>query len=221
MDTKTKPKLVMAATEWSSNAEMVKDLVTLGYFKPKSKVLDPTYGKGTWWKEYRPANLTTHDLKHDGVDFRNLPEPDKHFDIVAFDPPYIAVGGRTTSTIKDFNGRYGLHSTPKTPEGLQTFINEGINELYRVLKPRGLLMVKCCDYVSSGKLFPGSHYTLEHALSHNFSLVDRLYYIRKPGPQSQTSQVHARQNLSTLLIVKRKGSNGGSNPVSTGPGKES
>lgn len=195
--------LVMAATSWHTNADMIEDVVQLGYIRPGDHVLDPTYGRGTWWKKYRPEHLAIHDITLDRVDFRNMTEPDNTFDVVAYDPPYIAVGGRKKSTIPEFNDRYGLHSTPRRPEPLQDYINEGIVEMHRVLKPRGLLLVKCCDYVNARKLWIGSHHTLAFALSIGFTLHDRLYHLRRPGPQSQTTQEHARQNLSTLLILKK------------------
>ena len=55
--------LVLAACAWPTNADLVVDLVRLGYLKPEDRVLDPTWGRGKWWTKWEPAELTKHD-KH-------------------------------------------------------------------------------------------------------------------------------------------------------------
>lgn len=202
---------VLAATEWRSNAELIVDCVRLGYLREEWATLDPTYGRGVWWKAWRPPNLITHDIELDGVDFRQLPEPNASFDAVAFDPPYVCTGGRTTSTIPDFNARFGLIDTPRTPAALQEMNEAGLAEMHRVLRPRGVLLVKCKDYVWSGRLFLGTHQTLTRAISLGFEPIDRMEHVGKPGPQPERSradgkpvvQQHARRNLSTLFVLRK------------------
>jgi tRNA G10 N-methylase Trm11 len=196
---------VLAATAWPTNADLIADCARLGYLRDEWHTLDPTYGRGTWWRKFQPAHLTTHDLKIDGIDFRALPEPDDHFDAVAFDPPYVSMGGRATTTLGDYQERYGADTAPLSPAGVQTLINEGLCELQRVVRPRGIVLVKCQDYVSSGKLWAGTHKTLAFALELGFEYVDRLEHIA-PAPRPQPPgrlQVHARRNLSTLLVLRR------------------
>ena len=68
---------ILAATPWTSNAHLIADCHELGYLD--GHVLDPTFGKGNWWTVWRPEKLTAHDLdpeRGDGVDYRDLPEPD-------------------------------------------------------------------------------------------------------------------------------------------------
>lgn len=195
---------VLAATTWNSNAELIEDCARLGYLRAEWRTLDGTYGRGIWWKNWRPDELVTHDIALDGVDFRRLPEADEFFDAIAFDPPYVSVGGRKTTTIPDFHDRFGLTDAPTSPAGVQQLINDGLDEMYRVLRRRGILLVKNQDYVSSGKLWPGTHYTLTHALSLGLELVDRLEHIGSPRPQpAHVRQVHARRNLSTLFVFRR------------------
>lgn len=199
----SKEAMVWAATAWLSNADLIAACVRLGYLRDDDAVLDPTYGRGMWWAKWRPANLTTHHRPDDGSDFRCLPYADATFDAVAYDPPYVCQGSRTTTTVPDFHAAYGLGDAPTTPGLLQDLINDGLTEMYRVVKPTGIVLTKCKDYVSSGHLWLGSHWTLCHALDLGFELVDRLEHIGRPGPQSQTRQVHARRNLSTLFILRR------------------
>lgn len=197
---------ILAANKWRTNGDLIYDAARLGYLSPEWAILDPTYGRGNWWTVFHPLNLTKHDIALDGVDFRKLPEAHETFDAAVFDPPYIAPGGRKTSTIGDFNDRYGLHKTPRRPEGLQRMNNAGLVELWRVVKPRGYVLAKCKDYINGGRLFPATHLTLIAAFGIGFDLADRLEHISRPGPTPpHKTQQHARRNLSTLLVLKKPG----------------
>ncbi len=189
-------EVVLAAYAWPSNAELIADVASL-YLDPEVPTLDPTYGRGIWWKTWRPVTMVAHDIATlDGVDFRSLPHGDGEFRQIAFDPPYVCVGGRETTGMADLHDRFGLTNAPKTPDGVQQLIYDGLDEMYRVLARKGILLVKCQDYVTSGKLWPGTHLTLNYALTIGLSLVDRFEHIAGVRPQpSGRRQVHARRNL--------------------------
>jgi hypothetical protein len=215
---------VLAATDWRTNAEIIEACAELGYLKSTDLILDPTCGRGRWWTRWRPAApVVTADL-HAGrktqgsvrADCRALPFKPGHFDVVAYDPPYVSTGGRVTSTLDDFNDRFGLTDTPRSPAALQTMINDGITQAHQVLRPRGILLVKAATYVSSGRLWLGSYWTLHHALDVGFACRDIFQHVgRAPRPQPERSradgepvrQHHARQNYSTLFVLQR-----GANP---------
>jgi hypothetical protein len=205
---------VMAAQAWTTNAELIADVARL-YIDDQAHVLDPTYERGTWWNVWRPANLTALCRRTDGTDFRHLDYPDGTFDVAAYDPPYVCPGGRKTSTLPGFHDRYGMneggHTDPlfSTPAELQQIINDGLTEMARIVCPRGVVLVKCQDYIWSGKLWIGTHHTLTHAIGLGCELVDRFEMITSPRPQPTTNrdgsprrQVHARRNLSTLLVLR-------------------
>lgn len=195
---------IFAAHAWPSNAELIADCAALGYLHADWLTLDPTYGRGVWWKKWQPENLVGHDIALDGVDFRDLPYGDNTFDAVAFDPPYVSVGGRKTTGIAEMHDRFGLTDAPTTPAGVQELINAGLDECVRVLKPKGYLLVKCQDYVSSGKLWLGTHWTLSTALEAGLTCVDRFEHHGPPRPQPPgRRQVHARRNLSTLFVFQK------------------
>lgn len=197
---------INAATSWASNADLIADVVELGYIRKGDYVLDPTYGRGTWWKNYRPEHLTTHDIAIDGVDFRAMPRKyENRFDVIAFDPPYVSTGGRKTSTIGEFNDRYGLEDTPRTPRELQTLICEGMTELKRCLVPHGIMLVKCMNYISSGKYWPGRLHTENHGIFLGLDIMDELVHVGAAGVQPPgRRQVHARNNYSTLIIFRSR-----------------
>ena len=199
---------VLAADTWTTNAHLIEDVARLGYLQPTDRVLDPTYGRGVWWQRWMPGELVAHDLGMDGVDFRYLPHDAGTFDAAAYDPPYVCVGGRRTTGTADLHDRYGLTDAPTTPAGLQELINAGLAEVARVVKPGGIVLCKCQDYVSSGQLWPGTYYTTQAALGMGLRLVDRLEHVAGIRPQPPgRRQVHARRNLSTLLVFRtpRKG----------------
>ena len=154
---------------------------------------------------FRPDDLTAHDLIVDGVNFLALPETPCTYDVVTFDPPYIAPGGRKTSTIPGFNSAYGLGYTPKTPRQLQNdLINPGLTECARVVRKGGVILVKCMAYISSGDLQNGPKWTIDHAESIGLRQVDEFVHLGTEGPQpAHKRQVHARRTYSTLLVFRK------------------
>lgn len=195
---------ILGATRWPNNAELIADVARLGYIRETDTVLDPTYGRGNWWKTFTPNKLVAHDIKLDGVDFRALPEADGSVDVVAFDPPYIAQGGRTSSTMQTFLGRYGLHESPQTRDGLHDLMCGGIAEAHRVLRPGGILLVKCMNYVNGGRYRLTAYDLLSDALTVGFRCIDEFVHLRTPGPQpTRDRQHHARRNYSHLFILRK------------------
>lgn len=220
------PGPVLSVTRWPTNAEMVADMARLGYLRPDWRTLDPTFGRGIWWKAWRPDDLVAHDLDPaksptgEPVDFRAMPYPDATFDVVVFDPPYVSVGSRTKTSIGDMHDRFGLTDAPTSPEGVQQLICDGLTECARVVKPSwrengervgGYLLAKCMNYVSGGRLRPGVHDTFHHATETlGLRYVDEFVHLGDPGPQPKENldgtprrQVHGRACSSTLLVFQR------------------
>lgn len=189
----------MAIHEWRDNAELIVGVHLLGYLRNDDHVLDPTYGRGNWWKRWRPKSLVAHDLITDGVDFRALPESDATFDVVAFDPPYKLNGTATPAV----DGRYGVHEYDSI-EGRHELIRLGIDECQRVLKSGGVLLVKCQDQVCGGKIRWQTRIFADYAeQKHPLELVDSMMMIgSRPQPGTRRQQ-HARRNYSTLLIMRK------------------
>lgn len=193
---------IRAFHAWKNNAELIHDVHRLGYIREDDTVLDVTYGKGKWWTEFKPKKLLKHDLyKLDGVDFRDLPEEDNSVDVVAFDPAYVSTGGRATTTIPEMYDAYGMVEAASTPLGVQSDINSGLEEANRV--SRRIVLVKCQNYISSGKLFLGAIHTVNHALSLGMEVVDIFTMVTSPRPQPKgRRQVHARNNGSILYVLR-------------------
>jgi SAM-dependent methyltransferase len=197
----------MAASAWKTNAHLVRDgVVALGYLKADDHVLDPTYGRGVFWRLWRPEKLTAHDLVLDGVDFRNLPHPDGCFDAVVFDPPYKLNGTPTPAADR----RHGV-DVVATWQDRHRLVRDGLTECARVLRPGGYLLLKCQDQVCSGAVRWQTDEFSDHARVLGLVKVDRFDMLTAPRPQPPRSradgqrsiQEHARRNHSTLLAFRK------------------
>lgn len=190
---------VNAAHAWRNNAELIVACRTLGYLRDDAYTLDPTYGRGTFWKLWRPERLVRHDLKLDGVDFTALPHADREFDAITFDPPY-KLNGTATPAVDE---RYGVDAYMSQPER-HRLIRQGIIECVRVLATDGVLLVKCQDQVNAGRVRWQTREFADAAEAHGCRLVDMLHMLGgRPQPEGRR-QVHARRNYSTMLVLRRR-----------------
>lgn len=191
--------MIRAAFAWPTNGHLIADVAQL-YIAAEAVVLDPTYGRGAWWTRFRPANLIAHDLHTvDGVDCRALPEDDCTVDVVAFDPPYKLNGTPTP----EVDGRYGVHVVATWQER-HRLIRDGITEAVRVLRPDGVLLVKCQDQVCSGQVRWQTDEVSEHARTLALVKVDRFDMVGTSRPQpGGRAQVHAHGRPSTLSVFTK------------------
>lgn len=190
---------IHAASPWRTNAELIVACRDLGYLSDSFRTLDPTYGKGTFWKAWRPSQLTAHDLKLDGVDFRDLPYQRDSFDAVTFDPPY-KLNGTATPLVDE---RYGVDHY-QSVEDRHNMIIEGIAECARVLALGGWLLIKCQDQVNGGRVRWQTRLFADAAERAGCTLVDMLHRLGHRAQPAGRRQVHARRNYSTMLVLRRK-----------------
>lgn len=212
------PGTVQSVVECPTNGPLIAVAAQL-WMRPDDLVVDVTYGRGNFWTRYRPGRLVAHDLVLDGVDFRQLPEADASVDVVVFDPPYIPQGGRETSTLRSrgahqpgdgnvrarggFLERYGLVDGPRTVPELEALFAAGMKEATRVLRPGGRLLVKCMDYVNSGRYVAARHFVVATALELGLRQVDEFVHYSGLGPQpSRDVQKHSRRAHSFLCVFE-------------------
>jgi hypothetical protein len=182
-----------------------------------AKVADVTYGKGVFWRDLPPDEyrLFPSDLKT-GVDCRHLPYGNGEMDCVVLDPPYMEglyrdddsfAGNGTHSAFRDH------YSNGDRPASLGSKWHDAVLELYvraaiearRVLKPDGILIVKCQDEVSAGIQRMTHVEIILNLLKLGYYPKDIFVVVRRnrPGVTRILKQLHARKNHSYFLVFQR------------------
>jgi len=189
----------------SNNAQLVADLVELGYIDLSQPILDPTYGYGRWWKDVQPEALTGCDIQPElspygrSVDFTDMPFEDGEFDAVLFDPPY-KLNGSSHGFANDAS--YGVgNKKPVSIQNRYQLIFDGMSECARVSSRS--LIVKCQDQVSSGKVQWQSRTFADYGESLGFRLADMLFVSGSRKQPAGRRQIHARRDYSTALVFLR------------------
>ena len=200
-----------------SNANVFERVLDL-YVQSGSKVADVTYGKGVFWRNIPSDkyNLLPTDLLT-GVDCRHLPYGSSLIDCVVLDPPYMHTpGGTAHTTHHAFEDHYrnngsGNQTKAKYHEAVVELYKQAGIEAFRVLKDRGVLIVKCQDEVCSNKQrFTHMEIILAYQ-SIGFIAEDLFVVIRKnrPGVSRAVRQIHARKNHSYFLVFWKQGNSSG------------
>ena len=125
------------------------------YVARGSIVADVTYGKGVFWRNVPEGHyeLLATDIR-DGVDCRDLPYDDGGVDCVVLDPPYMHSPGGTAHTghtafEKHYrNNGSGNRTGRKYHDAVLALYYEAGQEAHRVLRERGVFVVKCQDEVA-------------------------------------------------------------------------
>lgn len=222
---------VLAFAKRRDNGELIAQAAQLGYLRADWPTLDVTFSKGTFWKDWRPDTLWATDIRPmpepypevnyaSGVDFRHQPWEDGAWRVVVFDPDYKLEG---TNRIPGMVEGYGV--TPKTAAERMDDIVTGVRECWRVLAPKGYLLVKCQDQVALGHVVWQSDIVTDVVRELGGWKVDRLDLLGSvTQPKGRTKrcpeckglgcwncvegrvpsvQQHARRNASQLLIFRK------------------
>jgi len=215
------------------NSDQFPDVLAL-YVPPPALILDMTYGRGVFWRKVeqefavhyiggdldRPrtmheelylvvANDIDSELSNTHYDFRSLPEEwADRFDAVVLDPPYLYQGG--IETLKDSIDR-GYKNKERSRSGIHgvALVHQlyaaGMSEAYRVLRRKGILIVKCMDQVMSGKQVWMGWEMQRLAETLGFVSEDLFVLVNKSTPTMRHKvQDHARRNHSYFLVFKRR-----------------
>lgn len=201
---------LFGSVQTGTNADLI---ATVAPLYLTGSVLDVTYGRGKWWDRYQPDPFIFHDLKVDGVDFRDLPHSDGEFDAVCFDPPYIPSGGARSSgrtqDEADFVERFGVgmdnEHAPRNWRELRALVLDGMRECARVLGVDGYLLAKGCDYVTGGRFRLGHLDYLHAADELGLHVHDLIVHHTGSGPGGHniTVQKRARRHHSYLLVFTK------------------
>jgi hypothetical protein len=185
-----------------SNADLITAVAPL-YLT--GSVLDVTYGRGMWWRRFTPDPFAWHDIALDGVDFRALPEADRSWSTVCFDPPYVprhGPGDAPNLRDQDFRDRFGLAESRSSQE-LAALHAAGMAEVARVADE--WVLVKCCDYVNGRQLHLGHITFRDLAAASGLRPHDLIIHASGTGPGGgQIRDVkRARRAHSYLWVFKK------------------
>lgn len=169
---------LFALGNWPTNGHLIADIARRGlYLRDEWSTLDPTWGEGVFWKEWRPTHLVGSDLDPNksptgtSIDACHLPHPDDSFKVVVIDGPYKLNG--TGDPIID--GRYGVAEWASV-DFRHGLIKRMMAEGARVLEPDGFMLVKCQPQVASGHVHWQDRIFAEHGETIGLTHVDEFVF---------------------------------------------
>ena len=173
-------------------------------------VLDLTYGMGTFWKWPWEDDLVlvTNDLYTEADtnhDFTAMPDANRSFDIVVFDPPFTAQGPNTKADERH-NDRYGstrdLPGAPQNIQGVHDLLLLGISEACLIAQK--YVIVKTQDVVESGRLHSSVNLALNEIVATGFNITRTIRFFAPRRAQPEGRRVTGLGGQPSLFIVAER-----------------
>ena len=200
----------------ADNSEVFPQVLRL-YVPEGSKVADVTYGQGVFWRKVDISRYVFYpsDLKN-GIDARNLPYENDSFDACVLDPPYMEGLYRKSKDMLAGSGTHAsfreYYSNGQETNDVQLKYHDKVIDLYlsigceikRILKDKGIFIVKCQDEVSANRQ-KLTHVELIYAYEKMGFYCEDLFVVtrtNKPNVSRIIKQVHARKNHSYFLVFR-------------------
>ena len=210
-------RLVLSA-HVGNNADVFPQILKL-HVPVGSIIADVTYGKGAFWRQVNVADYTLHSSDiADGTDCRDLPYGDDSLDCVVLDPPYMEGFYRKNDSEKAgagthqaFRDHYSNGNEEPVSNGAKwhgavfDMYRQSGAEAYRVLRNKGVLIVKCQDEVSANRQHLTHVEIINEYARMGFYCKDLFVVVRpnKPGVSRIKKQNHARKNHSYFLVFEK------------------
>jgi hypothetical protein len=204
---------VTLSAHLAGNAEVFPEILAL-HVPDGAKIADVTFGTGVFWQNVEADRYTllATDLKS-GVDCRKLPYADASLDCIVLDPPYMEglfrrassqlAGGGTHAAFRDhYSNGERTASGPKYHEAVLDLYFRAADEARRVLRPGGVLIVKCQDEVSANRQRLTHVEIINRYEASGFYTKDLFVVVRqnRPSVSRLKKQAHARKNHSYFLV---------------------
>lgn len=204
-DSTTRPtgEFPILTARTGTNADLFPDVFAL-YAQAGNRILDLTYGRGVFWQgvERERYEVVTNDLHTEAdyhYDLRATGFAGESFDVVVLDPPYMH-GGKTVKA--SINQCY-LNANGSHKSVIALYV-DGMREAWRLLKSKGVLIVKCQDEIESGKQQLSHVEIILAAQELGYRVLD-LFVLVQPGiPAMRLNyQKSARKNHSYAVVFRR------------------
>jgi hypothetical protein len=199
IETQLEQDVVLTATI-GTNANLMLHIFEL-YVPEGSRIADVTYGRGVFWQNIDRSKyeVLESDLMS-GVDFRHLPYEDRSIDCLLLDPPYMHGGLGVKESI---NSCYQNGSVTRGHKSIIRLYAEGILEAARVLRKKGILILKCQDETEGNKQ-RFSHMELKELLElFGFEILDLFVLVSQSMPiMRHKYQKSARKNHSYAIVAR-------------------
>jgi phage N-6-adenine-methyltransferase len=195
-------------TSYQSNNDHLMAQVARLYFRPGDRVADVTYGTGRFWRltdltqyDFHPSDLLT--VPDHPYDFRSLPYPCQDFDVHVFDPPYMHHPPARRYLCSDYRN-YDTTKGSSHADIIRLY-RDGMVEGYRILKPGGLMLVKCKDETEGGRQRM-SHIEVHDIAVHELGMevADFFVLTQKMLLFLFRHDNHARKNHSYLWVFQKQ-----------------
>lgn len=209
-----KPERVYS-TEFGNSSQVFPKVLGL-YVKPGAVIADLTIDSGRFWKNVDPrayrvvgSGIPAPNGKQPFVgqliaDARRTPYRDESFNVVVLDPPYG--NASTTPRTDGIQHSYNTESL-MTPKEIRGFYLAGIDEAERILKMRGILIVKCQNFVDGGRSHFMEEFIWLKALRQGFFRAEGKINMVPPGKpimrHPDRPQQHERKNHSIFWIFRK------------------
>lgn len=196
-----KGKLIRSVS--TSQEEILLNIMQLHL--PAGIECDCCYNKGSFYKGSIPPPKLKFDLTpqtNDTVeaDCRHLPLEDNSLGSLIYDPPFI-FGTNVNSEEHLMSKKY---TSFKSRIEMEKFFTDSISEFARIIKPKGILIVKAQDIVGGRKRIFSSKLIINEAEARGFKLVDEFILIAKNRfTGNYKNQFHARSFHSFFMVFKK------------------
>ena len=168
--------------------------------------LDPTYGRGNFYRKIQKPKMCFDispgpDLAADvkKADVRDLPIEDESVKSIIFDPPFLCGGGLNGLMA----GKYGYL---KAPQDVWRLYWQAMCEFKRILKPQGIIVVKCQDFIHGRNQYFSHVVVMNYAVKLGFYPKDLFILLSKTRPRSwnHKNQNHARKFHSYFWVFGKQ-----------------
>ena len=199
----------MIKTVSESQEEILLNILKL--YKIDRFEIDPCYSKGNFYKGEVPEPAHAFDIEPKDPDIiqsdaRDLPFIMNSVESIIFDPPFLATKGPSLRLADASNQILKRFSVFPTEPELFKFYWQCLQHFYDILMPKGFLIVKCQDKVSSGKQYFSHIYIHNMAMELGFYPKDLFVLHNKSKMIGKWggNQVHAWKTNSFFWVFKKR-----------------